>query len=270
MRVIRLIIFLSIIAIPLYGFEFEAGRTLGMGKTVLFSTPSASDFLSCPTATPDTGQILLESGYQNQYELSELNKLYAAAGYRYRGIFCGIGLSQFGKKDYYIDRLMRGVVGFKYRRFALGFIIDGKSVEFGRELGTYRTSAFGIGGGVNFNHGYLSIIINNINKPKLSEKATAKNSIYEIRGEILGISKFSLTGRIALEENEKPQVSIGQYIRIAGQYALYWGLADNPVTYGGGAELNYHGMIINYSTRYHPVLGFSHNISIGYGLKSGK
>jgi hypothetical protein len=269
MKIMKTILFLLILSAPVLGYEYEAGRSLGMGKTVLFSSPEASDFLSCPTAIPERGQFLLESGYRNLYELSELNKVYFAAGYRFKNIFGGIGLSQLGKSDYYIEQQLRGVVGAMYDRFVLATIIDGKNVEFGRGLGTYRADAYGVAAGIHFEHGYFSLVANNINRPKLEKNATAENALYEIRGEVIGSSKFSLTGRLALEENKKPMVSVGQYIRIADQLALCWGVVDNPVSYGAGAEFRYHGMIINYSTRYHPVLGFSHNVSIGYNPKLG-
>lgn len=261
---LRILAVLFLISIgPLAAYDIDAGRQSGMGGTVLLSLSSVSDYLACPVGYRAGQRLGFESGFQRRYDLRDLDKVYAAVGYRYRSLAGAIGLSQLGRADYYTEKLLKIAAGYKYRSLALGVIVTGKIIEIG-ENDLCRAGSIGLAGGIHYKMAHLGLVVDNINKPKPVENGRSDNIICKIYTEIEGPSLFSMTGRLTLEKYEKPSVGLGQYIRISGQHALFWGITGNPLTYGGGLEIRYSGITVNYNAGYHPVLGLSHNISLGY------
>ena len=122
----------------------------------------------------------------------------------------------------------------------------------------------GLEGAASYREYHVGFMFDNLNGPKLAENDEADNARYNIYAEIEGPARFSITGRVTLEKNEKPLFALGQYIRLHEQGAVFWGLSDNPLTYGGGVEITYKNIELMYAVSYHPVLGFTHNISLGF------
>ncbi len=266
MNILRLIILIPLLFSSAAAYDIETGRQNGMGGGVLLSTPVVSDFLSCPIGLLEKSQIIFESGYQRKYELSDLDKLFVSGGYRLGNISASIGISQFGRKDYYIEQIVRSTVTYNYGKLVNSVIISGRLLDISSASGKTTLSAIslGVAGGVHYKKYHLGIVLDNVNRPKLYDDDEKQHILYNIYGEIEGSDRFSITARLTLEQYEKPIISIGQYIRLAGQHALFWGLSNNPLTYGGGVEVHYYSFGLIYASTYHPVLGFTHNVSLNY------
>nr|MBN2278354.1 hypothetical protein [candidate division Zixibacteria bacterium] len=266
MRYPAIILLIILAAVPVYGYDFEAGRISGMAGSIMLSNPSATDLISCPVILPEAGRIVFETGYQRKFELSDLDRVYAAAGYRYRGLSTSLGFSQFGRSGYYTEQLIKSSLVFNYRWFSLGVGGGVKLVEIGEVERKYSLSAVGIdlAAGFKYKVFHAAAIAENINRPRLDENAPADQPVYSIYGEIEGSADFSVVGKVAFEKYEKPRLSIGQYIRIMNDNALFWGVSNNPLTYGGGVEIKYSMFGLMYAVSYHPVLGFTHNISLNF------
>lgn len=271
MRYITVILAVLLVALSgnIGAYEFDIGRQCGMGGTILLSKPSATDRLACPAAVSSEGQIDFEAGYQRKFELADLDRFFVTAGYRYNDFSVTFGFSQFGRSDYYTEQIARGALSYTVRQFTASVIADGKQVSVGEaeDNVTLRAGAVGFAAGVDYESYHLSVIIDNINRPKLEKCLVAENTVYHIYGEIEGRSRFSIVGHIAFEEHEKPLAALGQYVRFIDEHALFWGISSNPLTYGGGLEIKYHNYGLMYAVSYHPTLGFTHNVSLN--LASG-
>jgi hypothetical protein len=256
-----------LVVIPSAGaYEYDVGRQSGMAGCVLLSSPVASDMLTCPGGSLKDKELGLEAGYQRKYELSDLDRVFAVGCYRYRRFSGAIGVSQFGRSDYYVEQLLKSALTFSYDPFAVSAMLSGKLLEIGSgdRRQTLRAAAFGLAGGINYRKYHVGFVVDNLNGPKLVENGQADNALYGIYAEIEGPSMFSITGRVAWEKNEKPVLAVGQYIRVHERSAVFWGLSNNPLAYGGGVEITYANFDLMYAVSYHPVLGFSHNISLGF------
>ncbi|MEW5923404.1 MAG: hypothetical protein AB1746_05400 [Candidatus Zixiibacteriota bacterium] len=245
-------------------YEFDIGRQYGLGGAVLLSSPMATDMLSCPTGMLNRNEVIFEAGYQRKFELADLDKIYAAAGYRYRNLSAIIGFSQFGKDNYYMEQLVKTALSYTYSHLTAAVIVDGMQVNVGEDerKATLRAASVGLAAGVNYEKYHLGFMIDIINHPKLAETLEGEKSIYHIYGEVEGISRFSVAGHIALEENQKPMASFGQYIRLIDNDALFWGISRNPLTYGGGLDIKYGNYGLVYAVSYHPELGVTHNVTL--------
>jgi len=247
-------------------YDIKTGRQVGLGGTVLFSAPTATDLLSCPLGLINQNHFLFEAGIERKFELSETDMYYLAGGYRYRDFILTLGLSQFGRSNYYLEQKIKSSLTYQYKYYSAGLLLGGKLVTVGAENRAVTLSATSIGlvGGINFDKYHLGLIIDNLNRPKLYEDAVAENVVYNILAEVEGRGNYSLMARATFEQYEQPQFSLGQHIRLYDKHALFWGIGTEPLTYGGGLEIFYSGFTLIYASSYHPVLGFSHTISLGY------
>jgi len=264
------LIFLCLLglSLPAFSFDIGAGRLTGMGGTVLFSSPSASDYLTCPAVLLSERQLVFESGFQRKYDLTDLDKVFAAAAYRYRSFSGAVGFSQFGRENYYTEKLIKGALGVQFRLMTLAIDISGRTIEIGDNHGSFNMTSLGVTSGLNYERFHLGLAADNINQPAPIDGAERYHTIYKIYAEVEGPSTYSLTGRVALEKYEKPILAVGQYIRLQGKNAIFWGVSNNPLTYGGGIDLHYRGFRLGYAASYHPVLGMSHNLSLEFVWKS--
>ncbi|UCD95006.1 MAG: hypothetical protein JSU69_02855 [Candidatus Zixiibacteriota bacterium] len=266
MKLPIILILLLVLTASAGGYEFGLGRQSGMAGCIMLSSPTASDMLTCPTANFRNKEVRLEAGYQRKYELSDLDRVFVSGCYRYRGFSGAIGFSQFGRSDYYVEQMVKTALSYNHNLFTVSAMISGKMLEIGSGDRRYSlgTAALGLGGAVSYRKYHLGLVLDNLNGPKLADNDEADNAVYSIYGEIEGPARFSITGRVTLEKKEKPSLAIGQYIRLHDQGAIFWGLSDNPLAYGGGLEINYKNLDLMYAVSYHPVLGFTHNISLGF------
>ncbi len=264
MKTLSIIFGLILIAVSAHGYEIDAGRSYGMAGSVVLSEPSASGHLACPSAMLIRDRLLVESGWQRRFELAELDQLFLSAGYRTGSISFSAGFSQFGKSNYYTEKIFRSTVTYNYKYFTGSLIGSGKIVEIGETYDPLRAASIGLGAGVNYGVYHLGITIDNLNRPKIVENRDGENILFDFYAEIEGGSFHTVTGTIRLEKNHDPYVGFGQYIYLYGNHAFFWGVSNNPLTYGGGVELAYRGVSFVYSANYHPTLGFTHNISINF------
>jgi len=252
------------------GFELGSGRRAASGGAALLSIPAAGDIVDYAGLQIERNSLAIESGYERKFELSDLDRIYVAAGYRLANFSIGAGVSQLGKDDYYVERVNKGSLSYHLNVVSLGIVISGKSLEIGEGYGSFSAFAIGAGGAFKYQYLKLAVSVDNINRPRLDENVPKENMLTSFLAEITASPKVSLLGRMVLEKSEKPRLALAQYIRVTESNALVWNITGNPLTYGGGVDIGYAGFSINYAASYHPTLGFTHNISLGYNFQPEK
>ena len=267
-RDMRTLICILIVMIPAMGFGYgiTGGRDVGLGGAVLLSAPSASDLLACPFAMVDKNRLLVESGYSRKFELSDLDEIYACAGYRMGAVTATVGMSQFGKSDYYLEQLLRAGLAVNYKYYTVGLILSGKTVEFGNRADDFRAAAIGVTAGVNYGRYHFGLSADNLNHPKIAENSEADYRRVGVYLELEGPARYCLCGRLLMEEHAKPRATVAQYVRLYRDNALFWNVSTKPMTYGGGVEIAYSRLRVRYAVSHHPALGFTHAVSLGANL----
>ncbi len=264
MRKLGSLIIVMLLIAPVQAYDISGGRQAGMAGAVVFSVPSASDYLICPSPVIDKGRLLLESGWYRKFELAELDKVFLTAGYRYNNISAGFGFSQLGETDYYTEKILRTVLAYHYRNITGGLIASGRILEIGPNRGRFRAGSIGLSAAMKYKQFNLGMTIDNINRPRMADVLEGENIVLNLLVEYNGGSTHSLVGGVKWEKGYDPRISLGQLINITENNALYWGLSQNPLMYGGGFEMEYSDFTFVYALSFHPVLGFSHNVSLRY------
>jgi hypothetical protein len=266
MKNIILVFIIITLVTNIYGFDLDSDKSIGMGGTFLLSEPSAIELLSVPSSKFKSNRLSLSSGFNRSFEISDLDKMFIALAYR-RGIISGaVGLSQLGNSDYYSEQTVRLTSGLYYHSFTLSMSYSNKIYKFGTDYEGITGSTFGFGFGYSFQRILTGITIDNINKSKLHDDGVNFKKKYNLFAEMIGFDSYSITGRVSMQEDYKPQVGLGQNVNLSSISSLFWGFSTEPTIYGGGFELNYKGKSIQYAVSIHPVLGFSQTISISFNF----
>lgn len=249
-----------------YAFDFITDRGNGMGQTVLLSKSSASTLLIVPSGGIADGAGKVELGINRKFEIKDLDQGYLAAVYRKKLFTYAIGFTQFGYTDLYAEKTARAGLTFHYDSFSLGATLATMLVEFGDKYERLSSSAIGLGASYRGKKLYGALVIDNINSPELNINSKKIKPNYSAYSEIIGKGSYSITGRLTLEADQKPQFGVGQIINLSPNGSFFWGLSTQPTIYGGGIELSYKNNIISYATSYHQTLGFSHTIALNYSF----
>lgn len=264
MKTLFAIIIALLISGGLYAFDIEGGRQVGMAGTILISKPSAYGLLNCPTDNLHQKQFVIESVARRKYGLADLDEVAILAAYRFKNITAAFGFSRMGTPDYYTEKKIRSALSYHKNSITATLITSGRLIEIGGIEGHFSGASVGLGVSYHEDNYYLGLTIDEINKPTMSENLTGENIKLKLYGEIDGSGKHSVTGRLVFEKYEKPQLSLGQFINLSRTNGLFWGLGLNPLKYGGGVEVEYKKISIIYGVTHHPVLGFSHTVSLSY------
>ncbi|MFH2036241.1 MAG: hypothetical protein ABIJ45_07560 [Candidatus Zixiibacteriota bacterium] len=257
-----------IILLPLMTManDFKLGRSSGLSGAVLLSDPTPSEKILCPVASFTNDRFSIESGFDRQYELSDLDEIYLAANYSFSDLSIDLGFSQFGKSEYYTEQLLKISTAYRYKYFSLSILASNKLLKITTENNDYSLSAFSVGAavGLHYKNYYAAVVVNNLNQPELDKGTEPEKTITDLYAEIESPKYFSVVGRIRLEQDQKEIYSIGQNFKFNNGINLFWGVQANPVKYSGGFKYSRFDFSIIYTLSHHPVLGFSHNVSLSY------
>ena len=253
------------------GFDLITPRGLGMGLTVPLSIASASNQVNLPTFGLARGEWNIESGYNRRFELSDLDHFYLASSVRWRQMTFALGASQFGKTEFYAEQILKGSATYQYDSLSIGASLSAMQVQLGNGYGRLR--AVTVGAGISYRYRRLLVAgkADNLTRPKLVDYSESLPPVFSLYAELRGKGgAYSLTGRVTLEDLQKPQFALGQIIRLSRHGSFFWGVSSAPLEFGGGVEVNIPSGSLTYATSVHPVLGFSHTVSFTYGSSHRK
>ena len=246
-------------------FEFIRSEGNGMGQTVLISHTLPSTLVSVPTGGLMSKEWRFETGFDRQYDMSELDQFYAAGAYRYKRLTFAGGLSKFGRSDLYSELTGKANIAYHYDSLTIGVSMSGLLLQFGGNYGNLSGTTIGAGVSYRMNRLYTAIVADNLTSPRLADDGPKVNPQYSVYAEFAGKQSFVVTGRATLESGEDTQFGFGQKIFISDNSAVFWGISTSPLEYGSGLELGIRGTTISYAFSNHPVLGFSHTIAVSVG-----
>lgn len=251
-------------------FEFSPARSAGLGGAVLLSRATAATLLSVPVIGIETGELLIEMAGEKRFELSSLNTVAFAAAYRYQMVTAALGMMQFGYRDFYAERTLKGSLSYQHQAVTVGVNVSGMIIDFGGAYGALRGAAVGFGLSANYRNGYFAFTADDLNSPVLHEAGTPFDPKYIFYGEYLTGNSFSTVGRLSFEKNQKKSFTIGQFFSISKKANLFWSFSTGPTKYGAGLEIAHNKLKISYATSIHPVLGFTHKMGLllSFGRKS--
>jgi hypothetical protein len=246
-------------------YDLMSPRETGMGRTVVLSSPTAANLVNGAGVGIGQGQWRLDGGYNRRFELAELDQVYLAGAWRWRQVVLAAGVQQFGKADLYAEQLLKGAIAYRNDSLSVGLSLSAIQVQLGNGYGTLRAAT--VGAGVSYRRGRFigALTADDLTSPRLITGARPARPSYSALVEMFGYGSYSITGRVTLQNCQRPQFGLGQIISLSGHGSLFWGFGTAPTEYGGGIEIYIPSGSLSYATSVHPVLGFTHTVSFSYG-----
>ncbi len=250
----------------LLGFDMIESRSAGLGRTVHLADPTAAGLTNAPSDRLEGSTGLLEAGYHRRFELADLDNLFLAGAYRHRRLTLAFAASQFGHTDLYAEQLLKGSLTYHWRSFSLAASLSALQIQIGHGYGGLRAATVGLGAFYSRSGALASLAVDNLTRPRLIDNGLQREPTYTLLAQIQGRAAYSFTGRIRSRKGQKPQLGLGQIIRLHRRSSFFWGVGTEPLEYGGGIEINVPLGSITYAASVHPVLGLSHTVTISYRL----
>jgi hypothetical protein len=247
-------------AVP--GYDMIDSRAIGMGRTANMDEPSPTSLLRAPSDALLPGGWMIETGYHRRFELADLDDLFLVGAWRHKSFTLAFGASQFGKTHLYAEQLLKGSVLYHWREFTFAGTISAMQVQIGNGYGGLRAATFGLGLGYRRGIVLASFMADDLTRPALTENSPEKSRHYRFNTQILSNQSYSFTGMIDWESGAGAQLGLGQIIHLNKTASVFWGIASEPLEYGGGLEFEVPYGAISYATSVHPTLGFSHTITL--------
>lgn len=253
-------------ALPAGGFDLMTPRGAGMGKTTPLSLASATAQANIRSRGLKAGAWNLESGYDRRFELADLDQIYLAAAAGWRRWTFATGVSQFGRTDLYAEQLIKGSVSFQYDSLTAGASLSAMQVQLGNGYGQLSAMTAGVGLSYRWQRLVWGITADNLTRPKLTQYSEGIPPVYSLHAELMGKNgAYSVTGRVTVEDEQKPQFGLGQIIRLSRRGSFFWGISSAPLEFGGGLEIYVASGSLIYASSVHPDLGFTQTVSFTYG-----
>lgn len=252
------------------GYDMIDSRALGLGRTVDLDAPSPTSLLRAPSSALKSDDWMIETGYHRRFELADLDDLFVVGAWRKKSFTLAFGASQYGKTDLYAEQLLKGTALFHWRDFTLGGTLSAMQVKIGDGYGDLRAASFGFGLGYRRGIVRLAFTADDLGSPSLAVGSLEEPREYRLYAQVMSHKSYSFTGLVDWEAGEKTQLGLGQIIKLSRNASLFWGIASEPLEYGGGLEIKIPVGAVTYATSVHPTLGFSHTITVSFSpsLKS--
>jgi len=250
---------------PSHGFDFFRPKANGMGRTIVMSEISSVNALSLPSLGFKPGQWDIAAGYNRRFELADLDQLFVTGAYRYRFLTFAAGTSQFGKTELYAEQVLKGSIAYNAKFWSAAILLSAMNIEIGNGYGGLRAATIGIGGTYRYSDFIVGVTADDLTSPQLAPASERRRPTYDIYLEMIGKSSYSITARLRMQSEQQPVFGLGQTIKLSGRSAVLWGVSTEPFEFGAGLELSLAAGKFSYATSVHPVLGFTHSVSISYG-----
>jgi hypothetical protein len=265
--IIRSILLLSFIPVTAFSAFEEtdwSARAGGMGSAFTGLSDEGSAIFYNPA-----GLSKLRSGeftfFANQlYGLKEFTNLVFLFGQPLSYGSLGIGFSQFGHSGY---KEQIGVLAYSrgWKNFHIGGTIKGMNLSI-TDYGSDQTLGIDIGILWNLRENLtFGATGKNINNPEIGQAEELSRSV--LFGASLRPGKKLLIDADFIKEHDFDlQVRLGQEYLLSDNFALRAGWITTPHNLTGGFGYRLKGIHLDYGTRSHPDLGFTHSISLSYKL----
>jgi len=247
-------------------YDMTTVRTEGLGGAIALSRPNATDLTELPVASLPEGRLLIDLGATRQYELSQLDQAFLAFAGRYRLLTAAASVSFFGDEDLLLERTSKLALAAAYQHYHLGATISHRHLSFGGGFESLSATTFGLSAAFHWRPIHLALVGDNLSRPRLHQAAPPEEPRYSLFAEIEGRGSYSVVARATAQTNQDLQLAFGQLVQVTDYGLIFWGIATQPMKYGGGIQLTYGPTLITYAASYHPDLGFSQTISLSFAL----
>ncbi len=239
-------------------------KTIALGNSFFSLIDNSNAVFLNPAGLSFLTKSQVSLGYSNLYGLTELSLGSLSWSYPLKSWSFGVGLSIFGKSDFYQEKL--GVISAAYNfKNKIGVGISLKYLILSTSSDYPELKAFSLDLG--FRGKFLEKIaiggvVKNLNEPKFKKNAEKIPLNYNLA---LAYNPFKEIGLMVAyfdDSDFKSQFRFGQETKIGKNLALRFGFQTQPSRYSFGAGFIWEKFKIDYAYFNHPDLEASHSVNL--------
>ncbi len=219
----------------------------------VFLNPASLSFLS-------VAQVYV--GYSNAYGLSELSQTSLSIAYPKKFWGLGLGISVFGKSEFYQEKI--GIISgaFKFRdKISVGLSLKYLILSSASNYPELKAASFDAGFRFQFIEKVeLGGVIKNFNQPELGEDKIPLN--YNLALAYHPFKEIGLFLGYYDDAEFKSQIRLGQETYVSKNLALRVGFQSQPSRYSLGFGFNWENFKFDYAYFNHPVLDATHKLGL--------
>ncbi len=251
----------SVGTIQAESFTFPFSRADALGGTVVLSAPTPSEQLLSGTPLEQNEKLSVGFGYIRQYDLKELDIIYSAVSYGMQNFSLAAGFSQMGDPDLYTQKNMRFAILYSKSFYTIGSFVTGEFHDFNKRYNSVKQILYSLSVQVKHKDFILNSVLENINRPSLTENSPKADRLLTFYGELLGLKNYKTTLKYSIQADDENKFGIGESVKLSQVAILMFGFSTAPVELGGGLKMDWKNNSVIYNASYHPVLGMTHTIS---------
>ena len=249
-----------------FGELFPSGQLAAVGNCDALRAGEGASALNNPAHAAWGTRWSFGGGYRRLYELEYLQRVWAAAKYRYHRWGAAVSLTRFGKEEFYTEteaalacaaRLMRGLAaGIELRNLRLAYTPDDPSYD-----------GWSLGWGVIWNP-VAALTASGSIRNALRQNFVPASGLprqYRLSAAANLPGKVQVGAGWAKNEGDRAILGLGQKIGVAQNLNFLSAVYFNPARYALGAEFVLRGQSISYTYLSHPDLGGTHYVEFAIG-----
>ena len=202
--------------------------------------------------------------YINYYGLKEINQISLANQFRFYGLPLGMGISTFGNKLYRETELRTGVTFEVIQQIRLGVSLNlyhldienyGSSMCWGLDLALMKNIS---------NELTMAFVVSNLNEPKIGSVAERIPAHFGFGLAYHPITYMDLNLDIIKDDEFDFDYRFGIQYHLNQWFSVICGFRDLVNSVSAGFKISNDNYNLNYAFQYHPQLGGSNSMSLGY------
>ena len=268
LQLVILFLYLILFCEKLHSQDLVNGpASIGQGGAYTTGTDLWSA-LNNQSSLADFDKTTIGVGYENRFLIKELSTKFAGAAIPVsRGVF-GISVSQFGYSLYNRTKFGLAYSMKMSENINAGIKIDYFHLNIGDIYGNAGTLTFE--GGFNYTLSEKWLIGFHCFNPVMSKLADYNNerltTFVRVGARFFASPIVSFTTEIEKDISYKPSMKFGIDYKIAEYLFFRSGISTKPTTFAFGFGIVLNSFILDFSSSYHEVLGFSPSTGIIYSF----
>ena len=204
--------------------------------------------------------------YKNYYGLGEINQISLANHFHIGTLPLGLGISTFGNKLYRETEIRAGAAIEIVRQVRLGITLNlyqleiknyGSAISWGFDLALMKHVSENIS---------MAFVISNLNEPKIGSASERIPAHFCFGMAYQPLNTIGMSLDIVKDDQFNFDYRFGFQYNANRWFSIMCGFRDLVNTVSAGLKISNNEYNLNYACQYHPELGLSNSMSIGYAF----
>lgn len=202
--------------------------------------------------------------YSNYYGLKDINQMSLASHFNIFDLPLGLGISTFGNKLYRETEIRAGVTIKVIQQIRLGmsvniYYLDIKNYSstmcWGFDLAVMKAIS---------NEITMAFVVSNLNEPKITSANERIPAHFGFGMDYHPVSLINLNLDIIKDDQFDFEYRFGVQYHMTQWFSILCGFRDLVNSVSAGIKISNDNYNLNYAFQYHPQLGGSNSMSVGY------